>query len=67
MEKVKQYKADATIPVVSGSAVVIINGMETNILTYDEIHVTYEVKIRWWLRWLVREVEISPTIERVRY
>lgn len=63
----KQYADIMEIPVISGSAVVVIDGNATHIMQHDSLIITYKVKMSWWLRWLIRDISIerTPGAERV--
>lgn len=63
----KQYADIMEIPVISGSAIVVLDGNATHIMKNDSLIITYKVKMSWWLRWLIRDISIerTPGAERV--
>lgn len=63
----KQYADIMEIPVISGDAIIFLDGQSKHILKNDSIIITYRVNMRWWLRWLIRDISIEPIpgMERV--
>ena len=63
----KQYTDILEIPVINGTAIVMLHGKPTHIMKNDSLVITYRVNMSWWLRRLIKNISIDcvPGMERV--
>lgn len=55
-----EFTKTVEIPVLSGTATIILDGRATTVMKNDVIIVNYDTKVDWWMKWLIK----SSVIER---